>query len=201
MFITFEGGEGSGKTTLIKEVEAFFKKKNIKVFVTREPGGSNVSEQIRKIILDNENKMSPKTEALLFAASRVEHLEDVILKKLNLGYFVLCDRYLDSSLAYQGHARGIGFEEILKINYFASQHMPNYTIYIDSDPKEGLKRALHRGKANRLDHESLAFHEKVKEGYNLIIKNDPKRFIVVNGNGDMSSLITDTLNKLEEIFK
>lgn len=200
MFITFEGGEGSGKTTLIKAVETFFEKQNKKVFITREPGGSNVSEQIRNIILDNKNEMSPKTEALLFAASRVEHLESVILKKLNEGYLVLCDRYLDSSLAYQGYARGIGFEEILKINYFASKHLPDYTIYIDSNPEAGLKRALNRGKANRLDHESLEFHERVKEGYNLVIKNDPKRFIVVDGSGSMDLLIEDTLKKLKEIF-
>lgn len=200
MFITFEGGEGSGKTSLIKEVEIFFKNKNKKVFVTREPGGSNVSEQIRSIILDNKNVMSPKTEALLFAASRVEHLEEIILKKLKEGYIVLCDRYLDSSLAYQGYARGIGFEEILKINYFAAEYMPNYTIYIDSDPYEGLNRALSRGKANRLDHESLEFHQRVKKGYQIIIENDPDRFIVVNGHGNMDLLIEDTLKKLEEIF-
>ncbi len=200
MFITFEGGEGSGKTTLIKEVENFFIKKGKPVFVTREPGGSLVSEQIRNIILDNKNTMSPKTEALLFAASRVEHLEEVILKKIEEGFIVLCDRYIDSSLAYQGYARQIGFEEILKINYFASQHMPNYTIYIDSNPKEGLKRALNRGKANRLDNESLNFHEKVKEGYDILIKNDSSRFVVVDGNGSMDDLIVDTLKKLEEIF-
>ncbi|HHT39166.1 MAG TPA: dTMP kinase [Acholeplasmataceae bacterium] len=200
MFITFEGGEGSGKTSLIKEVESFFKKQNKKVFLTREPGGSFVAEQIRNIILDNKNEMSPKTEALLFAASRVEHLETVILKKLAEGYLVLCDRFIDSSLAYQGYARGLGFEEVLKINHFASKNMPDYTIYIDSDPQEGLKRALKREKANRLDKESLLFHEKVKAGYQILIKKYPQRYLVVNGQGTMEELIADTLMKLKEIF-
>lgn len=200
MFITFEGGEGSGKTSLIKEVESFFINKGYKVFTTREPGGSSVSEQIRNIILDNKNEMSAKTEALLFAASRVEHLEGVILKKLSEGYLVLCDRYIDSSLAYQGYARGLGIEEVLQINYFANKHLPNYTIYIDSNVKEGLNRALSRGGANRLDKESLLFHENVKNGYEKLIEKYKDRYIVVNGHGSMEELIKDTLNKLERIF-
>lgn len=201
MFITFEGGEGSGKTTLIKAVEVYLINKGHKVYTTREPGGSFIAEKIRHIILDNENQsISPKTEALLFAASRAQHLDEIILPKLKEGYIVLCDRYLDSSLAYQGYARGLGIDVVLKINHFASEHMPYKTIYIDSDPKKGLERAISRGGANRLDNESLAFHRRVREGYLLLEKEYRSRYILIDGNCDMDTLIDRTLNKVKTIL-
>lgn len=201
MFITFEGGEGSGKTTLIKAVNAYLKEKGVKTYVTREPGGSLIAEQIRHIILDNKNKdLSDKTEALLFAASRTQHLEEIIIPKLNEGYTVLCDRYLDSSLAYQGYARGLGIDVILKFNHYALECLPTYTIYIDSDPKKGLERALSRGGANRLDNESLEFHKRVREGYLLLLEKFPERIIKVDGNCNLETLIERTLNKIKELL-
>ena len=201
MFITFEGGEGSGKTTLIRAVNAYLKEKGLKSYITREPGGSLIAETIRHIILDNENtELSFKTEALLFAASRAQHLDEVILPKLEAGYIVLCDRYLDSSLAYQGYARGLGIDVVLKLNHFAVEHLPNYTLYIDSDPEKGLERAISRGGANRLDHESLAFHKKVREGYLHLAKTYPDRIIVIDGNCDINTLKERTLSKIRTLL-
>lgn len=201
MFITFEGGEGSGKTSLIKAVSTWLNDKNYKNITTREPGGSFIAEKIRNILLDVDNKtISYKTEALLFAASRAQHLDEVIIPALNDKKIVLCDRYLDSSLAYQGYARDIGFETILKINHFATEWMPNYTFYIDVDPELGLKRAGSRGNLNRLDLETLEFHKKVRKGYLKLSKQYPKRYIVIDGNCNLEVLIERTLNKLKEVF-
>ena len=164
MFITFEGGEGSGKTSVIKAISSLLTEKNIDHVTTREPGGSIIAEKIRKVILDTENtNLSAEAEALLFAASRVQHLEEVILPALNENKIVLCDRYLDSSLAYQGYARGLGIEDVLKINHYAAKSLPDYTIYIDVTPELGLKRVSICGAANRLDLETLEFHKKVKK--------------------------------------
>ncbi len=201
MFITFEGGEGSGKTSLIKAVAAWLDEKGLKNISTREPGGSFVAEQIRNILLDVKNKeLSYKTEALLFAASRAQHLDEIIIPALSEDKIVLCDRFIDSSLAYQGHARGIGFETILKINHFAVQWMPDYTIYIDVNPELGLQRAGSRGSLNRLDLETLNFHKKVREGYLELSKMYPLRYIIIDGNCDLDTLISTTLEKLKEVF-
>lgn len=200
MFITFEGGEGSGKTSLIKEVSKWLVENGKQTLTTREPGGSFIAEQIRKVLLDNNNlDMSPKTEALLFAASRVQHLEEIILPALKENKIVLCDRYIDSSLAYQGYARGLGLEAILKANNFVLDYMPNYTIYIDVDPEIGLSRAHQRGASNRLDNEALTFHKRVREGYLKVSEMYKERFIIIDGNCDMKTLIERTLTKLKEI--
>ncbi len=200
MFITFEGGEGSGKTSLIKEVSKWLVENGKPTLTTREPGGSFIAEQIRKVLLDNNNlDMSPKTEALLFAASRVQHLEEIILPALKENKIVLCDRYIDSSLAYQGYARGLGLEAILKANNFVLEYMPNYTIYIDVDPEIGLSRAHQRGASNRLDNEALTFHKRVREGYLKVSEMYKERFIIIDGNCDMKTLIERTLTKLKEI--
>lgn len=201
MFITFEGGEGSGKTSLIKAISTYLTDNNIPHITTREPGGSNIAEQIRKIILDNKNTdLSSKTEALLFAASRTQHLEEIVLPALNDGKVVLCDRYLDSSLAYQGYARSLGMETILKINHYAVEHMPDVTYYIDSDPEIGLKRATSRGGANRLDNETLDFHKKVREGYLKVASMYQDRVVIIDGNCNMETLIKRILDKIKEIL-
>jgi dTMP kinase len=151
--------------------------------VTREPGGSKIAEQIRNIILDKKNtEEDPRTEALLYAASRRQHLVDVVLPALNKGELVLSDRYIDSSLAYQGYARNIGIEEVKSINDFAIDGlMPDFTFFLDLTPEEGLKRIQSRKRdSDRLDAEKLAFHKRVYEGYQIIIKNDPKRFIMID---------------------
>lgn len=162
-FISFEGGEGSGKTTIIKQLKIDLEKQGFKVLQTREPGGSEIAEGIRQIILNIANvKMDPRTEALLYAASRRQHLVEVILPALQNGNIVLCDRFVDSSLAYQGYARGLGINQIYELNRFAIEDLlPGLTIYLDLDPKIGLRRIKDNNRAcNRLDLESLEFHKK-----------------------------------------
>lgn len=141
-FVTFEGTEGSGKTSIIAQIETYFKAKGYPVLVTREPGGIRISEKIRDILLDKAHtEMDPRTEALLFAASRRQHLVERIIPALNEGVLVLCDRFVDSSLVYQGIARGLGVDEVFAINRFAIEDvMPDLTIFIDVTPEVGLAR-------------------------------------------------------------
>ena len=165
LFIAFEGGEGAGKSTILDKIYDWMKDENIPCIKTREPGGIKISEQIRSVILDNNNtEMDERTEALLYAAARRQHLVEKIIPALNEGKVVLCDRFIDSSLAYQGYARGIGMDEILEINKFAiGEYMPNLSIFFDLDPSEGLKRINkdNNREVNRLDNEKLDFHNKV----------------------------------------
>ena len=174
-FITFEGGEGSGKSTVMKDVAARLTKEGYKLVLTREPGGTPIAEEIRNVILDKDNtKMDPRTEALLYAASRRQHLVEKIWPALERGEIVLCDRYLDSSLAYQGGARGLGVDEVLSINMFATEgEYPDLTLLFDLEPEEGLKRIeKNKGReVNRLDLEKLEFHKKVRDNFHALAKN------------------------------
>lgn len=200
MFITLEGGEGSGKTTLIADLITWLEAKQLTVVSTREPGGSDIAEKIRQVILDvNNTAMTSRTEALLYAASRVQHLDEVIIPALKANKVVLCDRYLDSSLAYQGHARGLGFESILKINTYALDYLPDVTFYIDLDPEIGLDRIKTRSQ-NRLDKEKLEFHLKVREGYLALAKLYKDRFVVINGNQPLMSVMSDIKLGLKDVF-
>ena len=197
VFITFEGGEGSGKSTAINLVKELLEHDGYKVALSREPGGVPVSEQIREVILNVNNKMSSETEALLYAASRVEHLKAKVIPLVNEGYVVLCDRYIDSSLAYQGYARGLGFDAILKANAFALDYLPDLTILIDLEPEIALKRLANKdreSKKDRLDSEGIEFHQKVYDGYHEVIKMYKKRIIVVDGNKTLDALQNECLN-------
>src|SRR5690554_6673912 len=176
MLITFEGGEGTGKTTLIDKLKTYLLNKNVPLVVTREPGGSLIAEQIRNILLDPKNKeITKRTEALLYAASRAQHIDEVIRPALESNQIVICDRYLDSSLAYQGHARNLGFDYINKINHYALNYLPNLTFYIDLDPEIGQFRVKNNrsSKIDRLDMVSINFHKKVREGYLKIAEYEP----------------------------
>lgn len=183
-FITFEGPEGAGKTTVISMIVERLEEQGQKVVLTREPGGIEISEKIREIILDNNHtEMDAKTEALLYAAARRQHLVEKVIPALESGAFVLCDRFIDSSLAYQGYARGLGIEEVLKINQFAiGDTMPDLTVFFDISPKEGLARITDNSKReqNRLDNESLRFHKNVYVGYKKLIEQYPERIIMTD---------------------
>ena len=195
-FITFEGGEGTGKTTLIERLMVDLEISGYKAIKTREPGGSKISEQIRNVILSVNNvEMDYMTEALLYAASRRQHLEEVIKPNLKKGNIVICDRYVDSSLAYQGYARGLGIERVYKINDYAIDGFyPDLTIYIDVAPEIGLGRIKKNNRdMDRLDREQISFHEKVREGYLEVSKMFPDRIKVVDGN--------DTLDNIYEKIK
>jgi dTMP kinase len=184
VFITFEGPEGAGKTTVIKNLYKRLVDEGQKVVLTREPGGIRIAEKIREIILDNDHQeMDAKTEALLYAAARRQHLAEKVVPALRDGIIVLCDRFVDSSLAYQGHARGLGIDAVLSINEFAiGETMPDLTVFFDIKPEVGLARiaANDKREENRLDKESLHFHQKVYEGYQELIQRYPERIQVTD---------------------
>ena len=194
-FITSEGPEGAGKTTVMQLLGSRLKEEGYEVLMTREPGGVKISEKIRTIILDREHiMMDSRTEALLYAAARRQHLVEVILPALQEGKIVICDRFIDSSLAYQGFARGIGIDEIYSINQFAiGETMPDKTIFFDIEPSVGLARInahLEREK-NRLDVESLAFHEKVREGYLMLLHKYPERIVSIDASKEVQEVLEE----------
>ena len=194
IFITFEGGEGSGKTTIIKRLTEELTQKGYSVVCTREPGGSKIAEGIRNIILDKENpEMDYMTEALLYAASRAQHLSEKVKPALKEGKVVLCDRYLDSSLAYQGYARGLGIDRVYDINLYATEGLlPNLTLFVDIAPSVGLDRIKqnHR-EEDRLDKEKIDFHERVHSGYLEVARRFPERIKVVDGEQSVEEVYAD----------
>ncbi len=197
-WIVFEGGEGSGKTTLMSALQRELEARGIDLLCTREPGGVPIAEAIRRIILAPENtELDPIAEALLFAASRRQHLVERVLPALEKGQMVLMDRFVDSSLAYQGYAREIGLEEVRTINAFATQgHMPDIVFLLDIDPVKGLERInANRDSLNRLDLETLRFHEKVREGYLYLARNNPK-IIVLDATKGVEELLKEVLEVL-----
>lgn len=205
LFITFEGGEGTGKTTVINNLYNYLISLEYDVIKTREPGGSKISESIRGIILDRNNTiMDYKTEALMYAASRRQHLIEVIIPALKKNKIVICDRYIDSSLAYQGYARGLGIEQVKTINEYAiSGYWPDLTIYIDLDPNIGINRIKNNNRdVDRLDEETISFHEKVREGYIKLIDLYPNRIKKIDGNVSLDILTQIAkeivVNKLKE---
>lgn len=198
-FITFEGGECSGKTTIIQTLCEKFKELNIEYITTREPGGIRIAEDIRNIILDvNNTDMTSECEALLYAASRMQHLSQRVIPALNEGKVVLCDRFLDSSLAYQGYARGLGMDNVLKANSFALDYLPGLTIFIDVLPEVALKRLEGRNKSDRLDLEAEDFHNRVYNGYQEVLKMYPNRIVRIDGNQTLDKV---TQNCVEAVLK
>ncbi len=199
-FITFEGGECSGKTSIIESVKRVLDEKGIEYICTREPGGIKIAEQIRSVILDiNNTEMTSECETLLYAAARMQHLSERVIPALKEGKVVLCDRFLDSSLAYQGYARGIGMENVLKANSFALDYLPELTIFIDVTPDVALKRLSQRHeKQDRLDLENMDFHKRVYEGYHEVLKMYPDRVKRIDGNQSLEAVTKDCINAILE---
>ncbi|WP_297816515.1 dTMP kinase [uncultured Lactobacillus sp.] len=209
-FITFEGPDGAGKTTIINEImKTFPSQVKYPVIVTREPGGSKISEAIRDIILDPNNKeMDDRTEALLYAAQRGQHVNEVIKPALKANKIIFSDRYIDSSLAYQGVGRDLGIKEVKAINDFATNNLnPDLTLFFDIDPAEGLARIkkLRPDAEDRLEQERLAFHEKVYQGYQELLKQYPERIKVVDASASITDVVAQSVKiirkQLPEIFK
>ena len=200
MFVTIEGPEGSGKSSVTKEVVRRLEEEGFEVVLTREPGGTPIAEQIRNVILDKGNTaMDERTEALLYAASRRQHLVEKVWPALKEGKIVICDRYLDSSLAYQGGARGLGVENILNVNNFATEGtFPDLTLLFDIDPKIGLARiaANANREVNRLDLEKLDFHNKVRNTFLELAKRYPERFIVIDASKSREEVADATLKAM-----
>lgn len=201
-FITFEGGEGTGKTTIINYISKYLEEKGYNVVSTREPGGIDIAEQIRSIILDVKNtKMDYRTEALLYAASRTQHLAEKVIPALKENKIVLCDRYLDSSLVYQGIARGLGIENVLKVNMFALEYMPNITFFIDVAPSVCFKRLKDNNREmDRLDLENMDFHNMVYEGYKKVAKMYPDRIVSINGDRTIDEIIKDVVKYIDKLI-
>lgn len=206
-FITFEGPEGSGKSTQIKLLQNFFKDKGFETLVTREPGGTKPGDSIREVLIDKSSgNLEAETELFLMLAQRCEHLRKVINPALDAGKVVLCDRYFDSSVAYQGYGRGLGAEKVRKAHdNFLGDFLPSITVLLQISPVEGLKRANHGGtkQLDRMECEKLDFHERVYDGYNKMAEMEPDRFIKVEAVGEPNSIskriIEAILNKFPEL--
>ena len=201
-FITFEGGEGSGKSTVLKIVAQRLESEGVRVLTTREPGGTPIAEQIRNVILDKGNTaMDPRTEALLYAASRRQHLVEKIWPAISEGKVVLCDRYLDSSLAYQGGARGLGMDEVLSVNLFATEGTyPDLTLLFDIPPEDGLARIAKNAsrEVNRLDLEKLSFHHDVRRYFLSLAERFPSRFVVIDASASIEEVAENAYQAIVE---
>ena len=195
-FITLEGPDGSGKSTIADSVCERLSQDGYEVVHTREPGGIEISEDIRNIILDPKNTMmDAKTEALLYAASRRQHLVEKVFPAVAAGKIVLCERFVDSSLAYQGFGRQIGFDEVLSINLFAIDNTyPDLTIYLNVDEEVGLSRLKDREFKDRLDQESIDFHHRVKKGYEEVLKRFKDRIQIVDASKSKDEVVEDAYN-------
>ena len=200
LFITFEGGEGSGKSTALKKINELLIEKGYQTVLTREPGGTPISEEIRNVILDKKNTdMDRLTEALLYAASRRQHLVQKVWPALKEGKIVLCDRYLDSSLACQGGARGIGIDKVLDINMFATDGtFPDITLLFDIKPEIGLARiAANAGReVNRLDLEKMSFHEEVRKTFLELAERYPERYVVIDASKSPEEVLQDAMDAI-----
>ncbi|MFC0472859.1 dTMP kinase [Halalkalibacter kiskunsagensis] len=204
LFVTVEGGEGAGKTTVLDKIEVALKEKGYDVIRTREPGGIRIAEQIREVILDvAHTEMDSRTEALLYAAARRQHLVEKVIPALEEGKIVLCDRFLDSSLAYQGYARGIGFDDIRAINEFAiCGSLPDLTLFFDVDPAIGLSRIKNDNEReiNRLDQEKMQFHRQVRKGYYKVMDVYPDRIKLINANQEIEDVFFDAMKEINHFI-
>lgn len=202
LFISFEGIDGSGKSTITEYVYNYFLKKGVDVLLTREPGGIEIAEKIRELILDPNNEtMDDKTEALLYAASRRQHLIEKILPALDKGALVLCDRFVDSSIAYQGYGRQIGPKAVLEMNLFAIEnHMPTLTFFLDVPLEVGLGRVNKRKELDRLEVSGNDFFQRVYDGYQEIIQNND-RIQVIDASRSIETIGNEIITKIEMRLK
>lgn len=201
MFIAFEGPDGSGKSTVLNSVKNYLEENNIEYILTREPGGTKIGEQIRDILIDNKNKeMDSKTEALLFAAARAQSVEEIVKKALDENKIVISDRYVLSSIVYQGYARDIGVDGVREINDFATSKInPDYTFFLDVDPIKVLERKKSVIDADRLEKEGNNFHQKVYEGYKKLIDKDSA--IIIDASKTIEEVEEQTIIELRKILE
>lgn len=198
-FITFEGCEGAGKSRQIKLLTEYLKDRGVEFILTREPGGAPISEKIRQVILDADNKnMVDETEALLFAGARAQHVREIIKPNLEKGVWVLCDRYIDSSYAYQAYAKGLGFDFIQTINERAIDGcLPDATLFLNISPIDAFKRKGGADKDDRIEQTGMDFHQKVYEGYLALAEKFADRFIKI----DCSGAVHQTHAKIVQAIK
>ena len=202
LFITLEGPDGSGKSTIIKLIGDYLSNKGIDFIMTREPGGTSIGEDIRHIVLDNENtQMGKETEALLYAASRAQHVHEKIMPALEEGKLVLCDRFVLSSLAYQGVGRNLGIESVKKINDFALGGLyPDLILFFHIDPEITLKRKTKDSSGDRLELEGTEFHNRVYNGYMELLKLYPDKIKIIDASQSKEEVLISSIEKIEELI-
>lgn len=203
ILITLEGPEGAGKTTILQQILPILTQVGVAILTTREPGGIRIAENIREIILAPENTaIDGRTELLLFAAARRQHLNEKVRPALAEGEIVIIDRFIDSSVAYQGYARGIDVADVEMINNFATDGLlPDLTLYFDVDTEIGLSRVMSGNReVNRLDLEAEEMHQKVRAGYQAIAKANPERIVTIDASQTIDQVVSTTLSTLQSRF-
>ncbi|KAA8718836.1 dTMP kinase [Lactococcus garvieae subsp. garvieae] len=204
ILISLEGPDGAGKTTVLQRILPELEKSSYKILSTREPGGVRVAEEIRNIILSTENtEIDSKTELMLFAAARRLHMQTKMLPALAAGEMVIVDRFIDSSVAYQGYGRELGVEPVNWLNEFATDGLkPDLTLYFDIDTDVALERIMKNraDEVNRLDLERAEMHRKVRQGYLEIVKQEPERFVTIDASQELDKVVADTLTVIKKKF-
>ena len=202
LFITLEGGDGAGKSTQIRNIERFFDEKDLVVVHTREPGGTAIGEKLRDILLDkNNSEMDAVTEMLIYAASRAQHVREFIMPALEEGKVVICDRFVDSSVAYQAYGRELG-EQVIEVNMRATGGLwPDITFWLDIDPVTGRNRAGSDGELDRLELEQIDFHYRVREGYRALTERYPDRIKRIDASKTVEEMCADIYAYLEELCR
>lgn len=202
LFIALEGPDGSGKSTIAEKLKNYIEDLGLKCVLTREPGGTPIGEDIRGVLLDNKNtEMSSKTEALLYAAARAQHVNEKIKPLLDKGYIVISDRYVLSSLAYQGHARGLGIEEVMEINKFAMDGIyPDKVLFFEISPEEALSRKFIDREADRLENAGADFHNTTYEGYKKAIEMYDKNVSLIDANGTVKETLKNCKVAIEDLI-
>jgi len=200
LFITFEGGEGAGKSTLMENLFHSLKKEKRPVIQTRAPGGTPIGQEIRNLLLHGHQELGKRTELLLFLADRAQHVDELILPALEKGQIVLCDRFNDSTLAYQGGARALSKKAVIDLCHFACHGLkPNLTIYLDLDPRIGFKRNSAKVK-DRIEAETLQFHEKIRRSFKQIAKKEPKRFFLIDASQTPSQVFQQAKERIDALL-
>lgn len=199
-FITFEGGDGAGKSTQIKKLVTYLEDKGFDVVLTREPGGTDIGEKIRQIILDPENvEMDSVTEAMLYAASRAQHVAQVIKPAIDECKIVICDRFIDSSIAYQGYARNLGDSVSIINSYAVGEYMPHKTFLLKLKPQAGSKRISGREK-DRIELEAVSFHQKVYDGYEALEREFPDRIVGIDASGTIEEIADEIKKHIDRLL-
>lgn len=202
LFITFEGGEGAGKTTLIEKIAHHFTREGCSLLRTREPGGTQLGEEIRAILLNPRTEtLSPYAELCLFLSSRAQHVFELIRPALNAGKLVLCDRFNDSSVTYQGAARGLGMEKVAQLCTLAIGLEPDLTIYLDIDPKIGLDRVKKSRKQDRIEAETISFHQTIREAYLKLCGQHNGRFYSIDASQSPDSVYNQAIERIDTLLK
>jgi len=199
-FITLEGIEGSGKTSSLKSITDLLDKKNISYVVTREPGGSSIGKELRAILLDPETEISPEVELLLMLSDRKDHVEKVILPNLEKGNWVVSDRFMDSSIAYQGGGRQLGKKFIISLSEYLNLPQPNLTLLFDLPVETSLSRVKARGELDRFEKEELEFHKRIRNAYLDLAKNNSNRIKIIDSSEKIESMLNNVKQAIEKLF-